>query len=824
MQIIPGGITISSVLISLSLSLFGAPLLAQTPESVSLIEGTVTSQEGTPLSNVNVSIEGYAFGAVTTKSGGFSIPPVPPGTYTLVVSRIGFQTARQIIQIGKNEGIALTVTLQVQPIELSELRVTVIGNPDKIGGIPGSSHYIGPVSLGRHEDNDINRVLREIPGINIQEEDGYGLRPNIGMRGTGVERSEKITLMEDGVLIAPAPYAAPAAYYFPTVGRMEGVEVRKGSSQIKYGPYTTGGALNLISARIPYTLGGRFNLTVGQNGEQRIQAKLGDSYRNFGWLAETYLTNVDGFKELDGGGDTGFDKKDYMVKFRVNTDPEDRFYQKLTLKIGQTDEISNETYLGLTDADFNQNPYRRYAASQNDRMDAQHRQFQARYFLLPNRFLDITTTFYRNEFNRNWYKLDKVKATSVGKGQRISSILENPETFGAEYSIVTGTTSPNDDALEVKANNREYYSQGIQSIFGVRYGRRAISNELEIGIRYHQDEMDRFQWIDKFRMDNRVMKLTQSGTRGTESNRIESARAWAIFIQDHLAFGNFTAIPGLRFEDIRIERKDYGVADPGRTGSSMSTRQNNVSVWIPGMGLNYNFTPGFNTFVGVHKGFSPPGSKKETKPEKSINYEWGIRVQEKALEAYGVVFFNDYDNLLGSDLASAGGQSQGDLFNGGEVDVKGLELSIGYDFGKAVQYSIPLRFAYTYTSAEFKNDFKSDFGPWGTVTAGFGLPYLPSHQLSSSIGLEGHRWGINLKANYVGRMRTKAGAGVFTSSKSTDARLVIDTSGEAAISSNAKFFVRVRNLTDRTFIVARRPAGVRPGLPRSFTAGIQTNF
>ena len=72
-----------------------------------------------------------------------------------------------------------------------------------------------------------------------------------------------------------------------------------------------------------------------------------------------------------------------------------------------------------------------------------------------------------------------------------------------------------------------------------------------------------------------------------------------------------------------------------------------------------------------------------------------------------------------------------------------------------------------------------------------------------------------------GKMRTKAGAGAFTSSESTDAHLVFDASGEVNISSNAKAFVRVRNLTDRTYIVARRPADVRPGLPRSFTAGIK---
>ena len=73
---------------------------------------------------------------------------------------------------------------------------------------------IGEKVLDTFEYDDIHRILSAAPGVYYREEDGYGLRPNIGMRGVSSDRSKKVVIMEDGVLIAPAPYAAPAGYYF----------------------------------------------------------------------------------------------------------------------------------------------------------------------------------------------------------------------------------------------------------------------------------------------------------------------------------------------------------------------------------------------------------------------------------------------------------------------------------------------------------------------------------------------------------------------------------------------------------------------------------
>src|SRR5262249_48608063 len=120
--------------------------------------------------------------------------------------------------------------------------------------------------LDQDEQSDPNQVLLRMPGVQVRQEDGFGLRPNIGIRGTDSERSRQITLMEDGVLFAPAPYSAPAAYYFPLITRMTGVEVFKGPATIAYGPYTVGGAVNLITRDIPEGSAGGTDISYGMFG------------------------------------------------------------------------------------------------------------------------------------------------------------------------------------------------------------------------------------------------------------------------------------------------------------------------------------------------------------------------------------------------------------------------------------------------------------------------------------------------------------------------------------------------------------------------------
>ncbi len=709
-------------------------------------------------------------------------------------------------------------------VDISVERIQVIGKKIDRKDVVGSATRLSAEDLEVFKYQDINRTLRLVPGVNIQEEDGYGLRPNIGLRGSGVERSAKITLMEDGVLIAPAPYAAPSAYYFPTAGRMEAVEVRKGSAAIKFGPRSVGGAINLVSRSIPEEFGGFVDGRLGSDGLRTVHAVVGGTGKNIAGVVEMFNSRSSGFKTLPGGGNTGFDVQDYLAKLRVFTDEDAAVQQALEIKVTRTSGDSNETYLGLADADFAADPYQRYAASALDRIDTTHQQIQITHEAEFENGIQLVTTAYRNEFERDWFKLNDIK-NAVGDGcSKGNFVLQNPVTCATELSWLKGEADSAVGAINIRHNARSYVSRGVQSLIAVPFATGNAEHDLEISLRYSEDYEDRLQFDQRYSMVSGALELASTGTPGSSGNRIVSANAWAFFVQDSIKIGDWTFEPGVRFESINLNRSDWAKTDPTRSGPANIRETTKVNTFVPGLGISYKVNENMTLTGGIFKGFNPPGAgNANAVEEKSLNAEFGVIYDNKGAYLESMVFFSDYSNILGTCTASVGCNGEiGDQFNGGKARILGLELVAGYTAELGLDWEMPFYVNYTYTDAKFQSDFQDSF--WGNVTDGDAFPYLSAHQLTVSGGISNDTFSTIVQANYVSASRVVAGSGNIPAGERVDARVVVDLSAHYQLSDAVALFASIDNLFDKAYSVARNPIGLRPGKPRTWTSGVKVTF
>lgn len=711
---------------------------------------------------------------------------------------------------------------QLQEIVVSSQQI--LGSKFKARNRTGSAYYILPEEIRRLGYTDINRMLKAVPGVNMYEEDGFGLRPNISLRGTKAERSERISIMEDGVLAAPAPYSAPAAYYFPNVARMEAIEVLKGSSQVQYGPFTTGGAINLVSTPIPNSFSGKANISYGSKNTFKSHTSVGSSWKHFGYMVEYLRYQSDGFKKYEDHAAKGFKRNDIIAKIRVKTDHVKGVNHALELKFGYADENSDETYVGLSADDFKKTPFLRYAGSQMDKLKTDHRQWVATYLLTFSNKLKITTNAYYNYFHRNWYKLNDVRAGITSKEKRsIADVLVDPETNIRYFDILTGKTDREGEALLVRANNRTYRSRGIQTRAEYRFNLNEFFFDLEFGLRYHADEEDRFQWDDSYSMKNKKMVLFMEGIHGTNANRVTSANALAGYLLAKLRYDAWTVTAGLRYEDVDLLKKDYTKEDLARSGKVRIETPNHARVLIPGVGLHYQLMPAASVFFGIHKGFAPPSAELYQKPESSVNMELGTRVAIGNFRAELIGFYNNYSNMLGSDLAASGGAGTLEQFNVGEARVKGAEFLVQYQpLPKNCNVRLPLQVSYTYTDTEIRNSFESH--SWGNVVRGDEIPYIFKHALNMQLGIECKWFYANIGARYNSDMRTSPGQGTIAEREKVPANLIFDASLNVFVNKYLTVRLNAINLTNRVYLTSRHPAGLRAGHPFGIYAGANVQF
>ena len=688
----------------------------------------------------------------------------------------------------------------------------------------GSAYYISPQEIGRFGYTDINRMLKSVPGVNVYEEDGFGLRPNISLRGTEAERSERISLMEDGVLAAPAPYAAPAAYYFPNAGRMYAIEVLKGSSQVQYGPFTTGGAINMVSTPIPNKFAAKLNTSYGSYNTLKSYLSVGNKFKYVGFLVEYLRYQSDGFRKDEPNERTGFKRNDLIVKLSAQTNKTEGVNHLFELKFGFANENSDETYLGLSENDFATRPYFRYAGAQKDNLRTRHAQWVATYLIEAGNKLKITTNLYYNYFFRNWYKLNEVRA-GITKAERrsIDDVLADPETNKDYFDIVTGKKDYIGEALMLRANHRVYHSRGVQSKGEYRTMLGGGYFTAELGVRYHADSEDRFQQDDGYSIQNGRMSLFLAGLPGSNANRITTAHAWSGYWLGKWSKGIFTATAGMRYEDVKLLKRDYTKADPRRTGKVRIETPNHARALLPGLGINMRLLPIFSVFGGIHKGFAPPSATLNQKAESSVNVETGLRLTMQKLKFEAIIFNNNYSNMLGSDLAAQGGQGTLDQFNVGKAVVNGLELMLHYlPLPKRFAVQLPIQLSYTYTNTKMKNAFTSS--AWGNVAYGDEIPYIYKHAFNAQVSIEHKRVEANFGLRYNGDMRTIPGQGKIAEREKIPAHLILDASLKGHINKYVTLTVNAINLTNRKYLVSRHPSGLRAGHPFGIYGGLQVHL
>lgn len=682
-----------------------------------------------------------------------------------------------------------------------EDRVRIIGTREDARQLSGTAAVIDPRQMEIEAQTDINQLLKTVPGVYIREEDGEGLRPNIGIRAAGGGRSSKVTLLEDGVMIAPAPYSNPAAYYFPQAFQMHSVEVLKGAPLLRYGPQTTGGVVNLVTTPIPDDTSGRILTTLGEDSRHNTHAWVGGREGGFGWLVDTVYRNSDGFKDIDRSNrDTGFDIQSYLVKFGWTGER-----HSLLAKAQYSEETSNETYLGLTDADFERDENRRYGLSEIDQMNNDHQGLSLTWtFGLSDR-VELSALAYYNEFARDWFKGSfgsLIDAANAGDEEALAILHGELDATGLDY----------------KHNNREYESYGLEVGVDARFG----NHRLQVGARDHSDEMDRFQPVEVYDQIDGSLVFRDTIAPTGSNNRLEGADAQSFWALDEWQITpDFKLDLALRFEDADTFRRQFDT--PERTDDP-ARRSSSASEWLPGASLTWDFADRYQLLAGVHRGFAPlgGGATEQDEPETTVNYELGLRYFRDALFAELVGFLSDFENQaeVCSNASPCSNGATSGSFVTGEALVQGVEFQLGNEW-RAGGLRIPLDFNYTYSDAEISED-----NPVTGVFDGDRLADIPEHQFSLRLGFEhASGWDNHFVAKYMDETCVQVGCNRDGDRfDRTESLLVVDWISRYAFSESMTAFVKVDNIFDRQVIISRLPDGARPNKPLTGQIGFDYRF
>jgi len=792
----------SVVLVPLFLSalvLFATSSEAQVGTAV--LNGEITDESGAVVPQALVAARrssvGFERHVEVDNAGTFTMSDLAPGDYEITATSDGFAVAVQRVSVRSGETRRIRLQLRVGGLTEDVVVVAgeIVGSHERLRRLPGSVDVVDRETLEKNRVMTTNEALRRLAGVQVRDEEGFGLRPNIGIRGLNPTRANKVLLLEDGILLTYAPYGDNASYYHPPIDRFERLEVFKGGAQIAYGPQTIAGAVNYVTPKPPVEPSGSVLMMGGNRGYFNGHGSYGATLGRTGFLVDYMRKQGDGSRE-----NLSFKLNDVNGKVVQGIGAS----QTLTFRGNYYSEDSNVTYSGLRQdeylADPRANPFR------NDFFYADRYGASSTHAVALSGNAAVTTNLYWNSFRRHWWR------QSSNSAQRPNDAAD--PRCGSMANL--NTTCGNEGRL------RQYHAWGIEPRVSLHHRVFGVASETELGVRAHFEHQDRLQ-------ENGDTPTARAGVL-VESN-LRTNDAYSTFAQNRFLFDGWTVIPGVRLEHVRFGRTN-------RLANADASGDTNLTRVIPGIGVSHTTGEQITVFGGVHRGFAPPrtediisntGGVIDLDPELSWNYEAGFRSTMWPGVGVDATFFRmDYENqVIPASLAGGLGAT---LTNGGATLHQGLELMAQIDSAPLTgsAHDLYLRVAYTYLPvAEFVGRrFSNIPGFSGVSVSGNRLVYAPER--TTVIGLGYSRNAFDARFEVV-RMGDQFGDDLNTVAPTADGQRGLVpgyTTWNTAVNhtlGRATLFLTVKNVFDELFIVDRT-RGILPGSPRLLQVGMRFGF
>jgi Fe(3+) dicitrate transport protein len=576
-----------------------------------IIQGKVLSAGDVALEGVTIRLNGKTTSTRTDANGSFTLSNISAGDYVLVLSRVGYATLRQPVQVlaGKTAKLNLRLEEKVETLQEVEVngtrgtdRVTYLQDVEGVGVYSGKkTEVINPDRTDANLAlNNTRQVLARVPGISIWENDGSGIQVGVAARGLSPNRSWEFNVRQNGYDVSADPLGYPEAYYNPPMEAVQQLQVVRGAASLQYGPQF-GGLLNYVlkSGDSTRKLAVETQHTAGSYGLYNTYNGVGGQVGKLNYYGALNYRRADGWRENSRYDYFwGYGSLQYAFSSRL----------KVGFQLSRT-YFENQQPGGLTDAQFAENP--RQAVRGRNWFSAPWTipAFNLNYQISPSTRLDV-------------------KAFGVF-GQR------NSVGFVAA-ATVPDTINTNTGDFNNRQLDRDLYRNfGAEARLLTQYGLLGGQHTLATGVRYFNGFTERKQLgrgttgrdFDLTLLDSQYRREYQFGSQNV-----------AFFAENIFRpFPKLAVTPGLRFEHLYTTSAGrMNIATDG-TPLLITPQAQTRTFVLFGLGLEYTTTATTNVYANISQAYRPvqfadlvpPATTDEIDPNlkdaKGYNADFGFR-------------------------------------------------------------------------------------------------------------------------------------------------------------------------------------------------------